>query len=523
MFGQMNHYQHQAFGLTKTNMDKNGNITLSYETWKNGIKAPLIGMADIVNIDIFDKPGVAKLDFQPTLVGASSVATAVDPDTDSYRSCAIDTSGNAIIGSEEGDVYEYDINTRTFSNVANGSSTGDFHHAVEWKGYTIFASHSTGNRRIDLSAYSESLSGDNIEPAFESMPTNSLQSGLGDYRFSRGALCLGVDDVLYVGSGRYVGSLTEDTNFNPTSSATYTWNDQALDLPEEFEIDSIVNHNDFLLISAGNPRTREQYIFPWNRLSSSYEYPIPLNNGVAAQILASENLAFFLDGTRGQFKVTNRSNVSQITEFENITFPKRYDGLSQNPNAIALIDGTFLVGVSNDDAGTYPIGVYKIKGKAYTRQTLSEGYDGSTKNVRVHFITPFEYNNYIVSWENTTDDTFGVDEFGKDGYRATGYIAYMESPLYQVGMVLSDKSYQQIEIVLAKELTAGQGIRVSYRENLSDAWTTIGTYDYATYGAVSKINSNAGAINKTTLQLKVEMTTGANSTTSPELISVKLF
>lgn len=507
-------------------MDKNGNITLSYETWKNGIQTPYTGMADIVNIDIFDKPGIAKIDFKAQeVVGEEDVT---DGDTDAIQCCTIrrtaSSTGDAIMGTDEGDVLIVDDNATRDVTEANGTTAGDFQQAVSWKNYIIFADFNPTSDRIDLSAYSTALADDNIEYAFVSMPNDSLPyAGLGDYRHGRGALCVGIDDVLYVGSGRYVGSLTESGTFDPENGGSWTWNNQALDLPEGYEIDAMFNFNEYLMVVAGNPKTRDQQMFPWDRVSSSYNYPTPLNNGVSAQVVPSENLAYFFDGTRGIFKVTNRSTVEKITEFENIVYPKQEDGLSQKAGALALIDDVFLMGVSNDAIGTYPVGVYKIKNGVYTRQTLSEGTDGSLDNIRVHFVTPFLYNNYLVGWENATDNTFGVDEYGLNGHRATGYTAYMESPLYQVGGAVNKRSYQQLEISLAKELGTDEGVKVYYRKDINDGWTLIDTFDFDTHGAIAQRNTTAKITDVSTLQLKVEMTTGSSSATTPELLAVKLF
>ena len=50
-------------------MDKNGNIKINYEEWKDGIAShPTVGMGDIANIDIFDKSGIAKIEHMPTEV-----------------------------------------------------------------------------------------------------------------------------------------------------------------------------------------------------------------------------------------------------------------------------------------------------------------------------------------------------------------------------------------------------------------------------------------------------------------------
>jgi len=501
----------------KFNMDKNGNITLSYETWKNGIKTPLTGMSDIVNVDIFDKPGIAKIAYAPTEVIKESDFT--DIATRAVTSCAVDNNGTAWFGTNVGDGMKMLPSTYTLTEYTNATAA-NFQNAIFWKSFVLFTSYDSNNKRLNITSLNNSGSFDN---SFVSMPNNSQATILGENRISRGDITIGIDDVVYVGSGRYVGSLTEVGNFDSTNAATYTWNNQALDLPENYYIDSLINFNDYLLVSAGYLNTRDQSLFPWDRVSSSFDYPTQTNNGVIAATYNKDNLLYYLDGAKGDFKVTNRSSVQKISELENIEYPAQNKGLPQKTKTIGLIDDVMYVGVSNDSIGVTPIGVYTFKNNAYTRLTLSNNYVGTNENILIHFVEPFEYQRLMVSWENDTTNEFGVDLFGYGDYRYTSYKAQMISPLYQVGLVLGDKSYQQIEVVLAKELSTGQGIRVSYRENLSDDWIVIGTYDYATYGAVSKINSNAGIINKTTLQLKVEMTTGTNSTTSPELISVKLF
>lgn len=505
-------------------MDKNGNITISYDTWKDGIKTPLTGMADIVNIDIFDEPGVAKIDFAPTeVIGEGDVT---DGDTRAFTCCAIDTEGDAYIGSDEGDSFVLDESTDNVTETNHGTA-GNFQNNVFWKGWTIYASYDSTFRRINLSAYD----GNTFQPNFVNTTTNSLRAGDGDFRFSRTAM-IKYFDWVFVASGRYVAYLEETVgqDFDATDSNTYTWTAEALDLPEDIYIDGFFIYNGFLMISAGNLDTPHQRIYPWRLASATgesfpetFNIPIELNNGVAAQLQTDDNLFYFMNGNNGVFSVSNISNIEDFSKFDNLVFPNADSGIAQKSEAITKVKDCFLVGVSNEEAGVSPIGVYVVRDGAYTRQTLSEELDGSADNIRIHFIEPYQYSRYLVGWENVTDDTYGVDLFGKSDYRYTGYKAAMESPLYQPGLVLNDKSYQQVEIVLAKELATGQGIKISYRENLTDSWTELGTYDYATYGAVSKINAQDGIMNTTTLQIKVELTTGASSTTTPELISVRLF
>lgn len=509
-------------------MAKDNVIKINYDTWKNGIaRHPSIGMGDIVNIDIFSNEGVAKIDLAPTQIASSSDVT--DGDTDAFQCCAIQAGGSAVFGTDEGDAFVYNGTTVTENN---GTTGANFQHAVEWKGYTIFAQYNNVNDRMELTAYSEDLAGDDIEYQFVSMPTDSLSTGNGDFRFARGALTVGDDDILYVASGRYVGSLLEKAgqNFNPTDSNTYTWNNQALDLKEEYEIDSMINFNDFLLISAGNPDTRSQALFPWDRVSSSFNYPTILNDGVAAAMYSKENLAYFLNGQTGRFMATNRSVVEELCHFKNITFTTPDAGIYQKAGTVAVLDDVFYIGTSTNEESankSYPHGLYKVKGTAYTRCTISTDEDGETGKLLTHFVVPFQYNKILVGWEtenySTSATDYGVDEFGKNGYRYTGYKAYFESPFYTIGNALDKGSLQQVEVDLAKPLATDQAIRVSYRKNLSDDWTIMETFDYDTYGGVVNFNGKAGIIDATKVQFKVELTTGSSSTTTPELLEVRIF
>jgi len=61
-------------------MDKDGNIRINYDLWKSGIAShPVVGMGDIVNVDIFDRIGIAKIDFAPTEISDSKLVASVTP------------------------------------------------------------------------------------------------------------------------------------------------------------------------------------------------------------------------------------------------------------------------------------------------------------------------------------------------------------------------------------------------------------------------------------------------------------
>jgi len=283
-----------------------------------------------------------------------------------------------------------------------------------------------------------------------------------------------------------------------------------------------------LLISAGNPKTREQALFPWDRVSASFNYPTILNEGVVAAMYSKENLAYFLNGPRGRFMVTNRSVVEAQNEFRNITFTTPESGISQKDGTVAVINDTFYIGVSNSEESSnklYPVGVYKMRNSAYTRCTISPGVDGEEGKVLIHFIEPFEYNKLLVGWETesyTSGTDYGIDEFGKDGYRYAGYSAKMESPFYSLGTPKDQAGTFNVQASLAKPLATGQGVRISYRDELSEDWTELATFDYATYGSEMNFETQSGIIDAVKVQFRIELTTGSNSTTTPELIDVRI-
>ena len=102
----------------------------------------------------------------------------------------------------------------------------------------------------------------------------------------------------------------------------------------------------------------------------------------------------------------------------------------------------------------------------------------------------------------------------------TSYGGYFESPLYVVGTPLNKRSFTELEFQLAKELATDEGIRISYRVNLTDTFTTIGTYTYATLGAVTSHHAIADIPATEMLQIKVALC--GTATTTPQLKQIIL-
>jgi len=117
--------------------------------------------------------------------------------------------------------------------------------------------------------------------------------------------------------------------------------------------------------------------------------------------------------------------------------------------------------------------------------------------------------------------TYGLDLSLATSYAyTTDYSGYFDSPLYAVGTPLNKREFAEVEFQLSKELATGEGIRIAYRVNLTDTFTTIGTYTFATLGAVTSHHAPTNIQATEFLQIRVSLL--GTSTTTPHLKSVTL-
>ena len=169
------------------------------------------------------------------------------------------------------------------------------------------------------------------------------------------------------------------------------------------------------------------------------------------------------------------------------------------------------MGLGSTSSGSDNLGVYGYKdGFLHIKNTSSQG----DSDVEFGGVVNIGDGEYITTWN--ANGSYGADLYSDE--KATGYIASMETEMNMVGTPMNKKQFQTIDVALGKELATGQGIRISYRENESDSYTTIATFDYATYGAVSHMTARANMSSVSSCQIKVELTAASGSTDSPEFI-----
>jgi len=494
-------------------MDKHGNITISYDTWKNGIQAPIIGMGDMVNVDMFDKPGVLKIDLAPEVLATPTV------DSEFITPLYYSGDDNLDLYTQDRVHYSYAIGSGTVALNTPGDSTN--RKSAPWADFGIVLD-ATNNTTINLDASSAAGSGQTDD--FVSF------TGLTNAQTYNAIHSSPADNDLYIGGGRHIGRLSQVGTFAPGNSGTWNKIEKFLTLPENYVVRDIATVANFLVCSAsilgdtvgtiaGTPYGARLYYWDLSQsVSAAVQWTgfVDLSTDIAAPILSANNNIIYYDRAKKTLGATNLSSAQEVFQFNNFT-----EDLTSYDDCLDLSRRVMVLGLSSDSSTQTPAGIYKIQDGVYTRNTISNDEVGSNGAVKISNVTSILGNDYLVGW--SYNSTFGMDHFGKSDYRYASYKAYIESPLYQVSRSLNKKSYQQVEVSLAKPLTTGQGIRISYRKDLSSTWTVMATFDFATYGATSSFNSTAKISDVTTVQIKVELTTGASSTTTPELINVKLF
>jgi hypothetical protein len=111
---------------------------------------------------------------------------------------------------------------------------------------------------------------------------------------------VGQDNIVYFCDDRYVGSILEKTVFDPATGGTYTYNNQALDMPQG-EINNWLDELGVNLLVAGDSYN---FIYPWDRVSASYSLPINVPERSIKRIKNMGGTVYILAGVRGNIYTT---------------------------------------------------------------------------------------------------------------------------------------------------------------------------------------------------------------------------
>lgn len=386
---------------------------------------------------------------------------------------AVDVNGRVwwtYSGGLSGALYLLDGNTRT-----NGEGNG----IVVWKNYLFVFRNAVIDYYGDLSAAWGSRAWTSSWKSLNS------SSGSGNFHDS----IAGVDDTVYFTDDRWVGSLSEVTTFDPATSATYTFNNQALDLPQNLVTNCLAELGSILLIGTTNDT-----VYPWDRVSSTYNDPLDIPTKGIYTMITVEDVTYIMAGSTGQNPCWYASNGGACKLFR--SFPRqlvdnKQAAISCAVNAVAYYDGRILFGLEvayKDTGHDYATGVWSMdlsKRSLQIEFAFSTGF-GTSSGIICDSI--YTYNNVIVaSWFNSNDSSYGIDSNYISGFGkyAEGYVI---TDMRQVSVALKPRPFKQLEITLERQLESNDSVVIYWRRSLTDSFSSAFlTFSYSTFGAVEKI------------------------------------
>lgn len=494
-------------------MAKDGSIVI--EAPRNGMaQSPHVGFGTIKNLDIWSVPGVAKLN---NILVKKSSTTVVAQINWAVRHPITTTEIYAL--DNAGTVYKSTDTGATWAVLAGTSSTNAHGNGLAiWKNY-LFVARDT-NLDVCGDGTATGITSGNWTLGWKTIDSDVLWHPM---------ITSKNDSNLYGGAGRYVYSLEELTTFAPGTPATYTYTQQALDLPASYRIKCLAELGNNLMCGTWQGTNvydiRIADIFPWDRSSVSFGQPIEIADYGVHAMLNIGNSLIVLAGTQGTVFKCDGVNAYQIGQLPIDLSGGKY--LEWYPSAICSYKNKVFFGVGNGGSTAVAgMGIYSLQqtGKGNILNLEHQNSlltDGSAAPVKISALLPITRDTILSGWRS--DTTYGIDLASATSYAyTTDYSASFETPLYLVGSLFGKKPFQEIEFCLAKELATGEGIKFEYRVNLTDSFTAVKnknggtlTLTYATLGAITHHIVAADIPQSEMLQMRISLL--GTSTTTCEL------
>ena len=288
-------------------------------------------------------------------------------------------------------------------------------------------------------------------------------------------------DTIYFCNTSFIGSIARVSGqvFDPATPATYTYNASALSLPS-YEVAQCISVLGTNILVGG----QLNIAYNWDRVSIGYS-PIYFSENSIVRIVSVNTNAFVFIGQRGRIYITNGVSAQ--------LFKKVPDHLSGQPNPYYTwggatfnrnqlyfgIQATTNAGVAiNQYGGLWALDL-DSKALRLVNQLSFASYSGNVTALSSLGGLPTSdgYGLYI-GWYTTIG---GIDKGSSSPY--TGTQAYIDTDMIPIGQFLNKTTFNNVEWKLAVPLVSGESITLSYRTNISSAYTQFGTTN--TVGALS--------------------------------------
>lgn len=493
-------------------MYKDGKLTIS--EWQKGqALSPFLGFATMRACEVFDNPGVLKIAKQTESILEYDNLQAMP-----VKYLKASTGDEFVLVST---IVTSPGNSALYKNgivVTNFTGNPVVYDMVEYKGYIIVS--------FDAGLFAYGISTLRITQNWK------VLSGLFTGFYMK--MLVGQDDILYITNGDKIASISSFVAGSAAADPTATLNTSALDLPDGQYAVTMCELGRLLLIGTqggtnwserGNQRVAN--IYPWDRVSASFEIPVQMQeNGIHA-MLSVNNTVFVCAGTAGNIYVTDGTSYRKIARLPWSENRNIANSIAYFPNAITTnVNNNLLIGTSLYSGSADQLGVYEI--------ALTEGYpvclkqiistNAFTGNINIGLLDTSYQGSTFIGWSEVAN--FGIDRTRTGSY--VGFDSVVETALFRVGTSTDKKTFQHGEFILAKPLTFQQEIRISYRKDTESDYVVIGAYTFSNLGSKKSHLFTPHITDAENLQIKIELSQNEYTSPNPtnwdlELISISLW
>ncbi|MDE2015925.1 MAG: hypothetical protein KGI72_05380 [Patescibacteria group bacterium] len=449
-------------------------------------------------LELYAKPFFIAYNISAVSTSSTGTATAnpISMGTPKYRTYSLISSSSSLAN-----YFLIDSNGRAWSRTdgatanwlflgnkqSDGGVGGAYGNGIVWyQGYNPAVIFNTGaygylfvfrNTKID---YMEILGG-NWTYGWKSLNTTYTTQEFDHYAL------VGTDNAVYYCDTSSVGSIIQTnpaTTFDPTNAATYTFSNYALNLPTQDTAIFLEELGQQLLVSG-----IKDYIYPWDRVSTSYDLPIRVGEPNVSRMVTINAKTYLFAGNRGRIYVTNGSQADLFYKIPDhlsgtvspyiqwgawgSTRNQLYFGMQGYKNDGSVVNGYGGLWKLNVDNGTLTCS-----------NTLS--YDTGSHSGYASLFIPWpiignEINPggaFMVGWADnyTTPTSQGMDASTTNPY--TDGSAYVISDLMPIGTKLKPTTIEQIEYKLATPLKTGESVKIlaaSFFSTTPSDYTSAGT------------------------------------------------
>ena len=385
----------------------------------------------------------------------------------------VDSDGKSYISDNNGNVWRITAQIELLTGNDHNSSDG----LVAWKGY-LFNFNGTDINTFNISTGTW---------------TNSWQS-ITSSTFHNRAI-VGRDDRIYFCNKHGIGSILEKEGqtFDPASGATYTYTALALELPDSDDTKWISELGSNLMIATNRGR-----VYPWDRVSDSFDVPIQMSEDIDIMIDVN-NLLYIAGGTKGNIYVTNGTTTQKINQL-----PSFLNNNSAYFRDVSKTEAEIIFAVDNQGVGDDLFGgVWALD--TNTNSLILKNKVSSSDGYNVNSI------NVILS-ANTTSAFYVAHGYEDDGmidiYNSSRYYenneAIITSQYYTVGTKYFPRTIEKLEVEFTDTLGTVDDFAVYYRTNLGDSWTLIAS-DSGDATPITKLYEYPLSLDVENIQIKITM------------------